>query len=42
MPDHVTEGLMAVLSSGASFEFKPLFDIILPKLRERIDHLGST
>src|SRR2546427_10153613 len=35
MPDHVTEQLVAVLSSGASFEFKPLFDIILLKLRER-------
>src|SRR5207249_8449984 len=35
MPDHVTEQLVAVLSSRASFEFKPLFDIILLKLRER-------
>src|SRR5207245_9134893 len=35
MPDHVTEELVAVLSSRASFEFKPLFDIILLKLRER-------
>lgn len=35
MPDNVTEELVAVLSSRASFEFKPLFDIILAKLRER-------
>ena len=35
MPDNVTEELVAVLSSRASFEFKPLFDIILMKLRER-------
>ena len=26
---------MAVLSSRASFEFKPLFDIVIAKLRER-------
>ena len=35
MPDHVTEELVAVLSSRASFEFNPLFDIILLNLRER-------
>ena len=35
MPDNVTEELVAALSSRASFEFKPLFDIILMKLRER-------
>jgi hypothetical protein len=35
MPDNVTEELVAVLSSKASFEFKPLFDIILLKLQER-------
>jgi len=35
MPDNVTEELVAVLSSRASFEFKPLFDIILSNLRER-------
>jgi hypothetical protein len=35
MPDNVTEELVAVLSSRASFEFKPLFDIILENLRER-------
>src|ERR1041385_2163565 len=34
-PDHITEELIAVLSSKASFEFKPLFDIILLNLRER-------
>src|SRR2546421_11485078 len=35
MPDNVTEELVAVLSSRASFEFKPLFDIVLFNLRER-------
>src|SRR6266849_5221998 len=35
MPDNVTEELVAVLSSKASFEFKPLFDIVLLNLRER-------
>jgi hypothetical protein len=35
MPDNVTEQLVAVLSSQASFEFKPLFDIVIAKLRER-------
>jgi hypothetical protein len=35
MPDNLTEELVAVLSSRASFEFKPLFDIVLLKLRER-------
>jgi hypothetical protein len=35
MPDNVTEELVAVLSSRASFEFKPLFDIILGNLRDR-------
>src|SRR5438094_10648067 len=35
MPDNVTEELVAVLSSRASFEFKPLCDIILLNLRER-------
>src|SRR5438067_12540469 len=35
MPDHVTEELVAVLSSRASFEFKPLFDVILLNLRQR-------
>ena len=35
MPDNVTEELVAVLSTRASFEFKPLFDIVLLKLRER-------
>jgi hypothetical protein len=34
-PDNITEELVAVLSSRASFEFKPLFDIILANLRER-------
>ncbi|HJT44787.1 MAG TPA: hypothetical protein VJ721_00825 [Chthoniobacterales bacterium] len=35
MPDNVTEELVAVLSARASFEFKPLFDVILGNLRER-------
>jgi hypothetical protein len=35
MPDNITEQLVAVLSSKASFEFKPLFDIILLNLRAR-------
>ena len=34
-PDNITEELVAVLSSKGSFEFKPLFDIILLNLRER-------
>jgi hypothetical protein len=34
-PDNLTEELVAVLSSKASFEFKPLFDIVLLNLRER-------
>src|SRR5438552_11065799 len=34
-PDNVTEELVAVLSSRASFEFKPLFDVILLNLRQR-------
>src|SRR5205814_8857744 len=35
MPDNITEELVAVLSSRASFEFKPLFDVILLNLRQR-------
>jgi hypothetical protein len=34
-PDIVTEELAAVLSKGASFEFKPLFDVIHANLRLR-------
>jgi hypothetical protein len=34
-PDNLTEELVAVLSSKASFEFKPLFEIVLLNLRER-------
>jgi hypothetical protein len=34
-PDYITEELVDVLSSKASFEFKPLFEIVLAKLRER-------
>src|SRR5213593_2149241 len=34
-PDNITEELIAVLSSKASFEVKPLFEIILLNLRER-------
>src|SRR5207245_4227646 len=35
MPDNITEELVAVLSSKASVEFKPLFEIVLLNLRER-------
>jgi len=35
MPDNITEELVAVLSSKASFEFKPLFELLLFNLRER-------
>ena len=34
-PDNITEELVAVLSSKATFEFKALFDIIFSNLRER-------
>ena len=34
-PDNITEELVAVLSSKASFEFKALFEVIFIKLRER-------
>src|SRR5438045_5286489 len=34
-PDIITEELVKVLSSKATFEFKALFDIILANLRER-------
>jgi hypothetical protein len=34
-PDCITEELVAVLSSRAAFEFKPLFEIMLLNLRER-------
>src|SRR5437870_13922768 len=34
-PDNITEELVAVLSSKASFEFKPLFGIIFLNRRER-------
>src|SRR6266849_4413750 len=34
-PVKITEELVAVLSSKNSYEFKPLFDIILLNLRER-------
>src|SRR6201997_27219 len=34
-PDNITEELIAVLSSKSSFEFKPLFEIMLLNLRER-------
>src|SRR6267142_1581008 len=34
-PDNLTEELVAVLSSKNSFEFKPLFDILLVNLRQR-------
>src|ERR1700740_3237899 len=35
MPDNLTEELVPVLSSRASFEFKSLFQIMLLNLRER-------
>jgi len=35
MPDNITEELVVALSSKASFEFKPLFELILLNLRER-------
>jgi hypothetical protein len=34
-PDNITEELVAILSSKTSYEFKPLFDMILTSLRER-------
>ena len=34
-PDNITEELVAVLSSKASYEFKALFDVIFANLRER-------
>ena len=34
-PDNITEELIAVLSARASFEFKPLFEVVLVNLRER-------
>jgi hypothetical protein len=35
MPDNITEELVAILSCRGTFEFKPLFDIILLNLRAR-------
>ena len=35
MPDNISEELVAVLSGRGTFEFKPLFDILLLKLRGR-------
>src|SRR6266478_9648332 len=35
MPDNITEELVAVLSCRGTFEFKPLFEILLLNLRER-------
>jgi hypothetical protein len=34
-PDNITEEIVGVLSSKASFEFKALFDIIFRNLQER-------
>jgi len=34
-PDNITEELVAALSSKASYEFKPLFELIFHNLRER-------
>ena len=35
MPDNISEELVAVFSCRGTFEFKPLFDILLLNLRER-------
>src|SRR5579859_3021919 len=35
VPDKLTEEIVAILLSQAAFEFKPLFDMVLLKLRER-------
>lgn len=35
IPDNISEELVAVLSCRSSFEFKPLFEILLFNLRER-------
>src|SRR6266513_1967112 len=35
MPDNITEELVAVLSCRGTFEFKPVFEIMLLNLRER-------
>jgi hypothetical protein len=35
MPDNIKEELVAVLSCKGTFEFKPLFEILLLNLRER-------
>ena len=35
MPDNIKEELVAVLSSKETFEFKPLFEVLLFNLRER-------
>ncbi len=40
-PDVVTEELVAVLLGSASFEFKPLFDIVHENLRARKSASGG-
>ena len=40
-PDIVTEELAAVLSGTASFEFKPLFDMVYANLRARKSASGG-
>jgi hypothetical protein len=40
-PDVVTEELVAVLSGSASFEFKPLFDLVHANLRARKSASGG-
>ena len=40
-PDFITEELVAILSGGASFEFKPLFDIVHANLRARKSASGG-
>ena len=41
MPDNLSEELVAVLLSKPSFEFKPLFDILLVNLRARNSASGG-
>jgi hypothetical protein len=40
-PDLITEELVAVLSGNASFEFKPLFEVIYENLRARKSASGG-
>jgi hypothetical protein len=40
-PDLITEELVAILSGSASFEFKPLFEVIHANLRARKSASGG-